>query len=88
VGQQDGVGEGTDPARDGRDGGCDLDRRDEVDVTDDVAVDDVDASVAKAKKAGGKLMRPIFDVPDVGRIAILMQPDGAGIAWMTPKPKA
>jgi predicted enzyme related to lactoylglutathione lyase len=53
-----------------------------------LAVDDVDARVAKAKKAGGKLMRPIFDVPDVGRIAILMQPDGAGIAWMTPKPKA
>jgi uncharacterized protein len=51
-----------------------------------VAVDDVDARVAKAKKAGGKLMRPIFDVPDVGRIAILMQPDGAGVAWMTPKP--
>ena len=53
-----------------------------------LAVDDVDARVAKAKKAGGKLIRPIFDVPDVGRIAILMQPDGAGIAWMTPKPKA
>jgi predicted enzyme related to lactoylglutathione lyase len=53
-----------------------------------LAVDDVDARVAKAKKAGGTLMRPIFDVPDVGRIAILMQPDGAGIAWMTPKPKA
>jgi predicted enzyme related to lactoylglutathione lyase len=52
-----------------------------------VAVDDVDARVAKAKKAGGKLMRPIFDVPGVGRIAILMQPDGAGVAWMTPKPE-
>jgi hypothetical protein len=50
-----------------------------------LAVDDVDARVAKAKKAGGKLMRPIFDVPGVGRIAILMQPDGAGVAWMTPK---
>jgi predicted enzyme related to lactoylglutathione lyase len=53
-----------------------------------LAVDDVDARIAKAKKAGAKLTRPIFDVPDVGRIAILMQPDGAGIAWMTPKPKA
>ena len=52
-----------------------------------LAVDDVDARVAKAKKAGGKLMRPIFDVPGVGRIAILMQPDGAGVAWMTPKPE-
>ena len=51
-----------------------------------LAVDDVDARVAKAVKAGGKLMRPIFDVPGVGRIAILLQPDGAGVAWMTPKP--
>jgi predicted enzyme related to lactoylglutathione lyase len=52
-----------------------------------IAVDDVDARVAKAKKAGGTLMRPIFDVEGVGRIAILMQPDGAGVAWMTPKPE-
>ena len=29
-------------------------------------------------------MKPIFDVPGVGRIAILMQPGGAGIGWMTP----
>jgi uncharacterized protein len=49
-----------------------------------IAVDDVDARVAKAVKAGAKLMKPVFDVPGVGRIAILMQPDGAGIGWMTP----
>ena len=49
-----------------------------------IAVDDVDARVAKAVKAGAKLMKPIFDVPNVGRIAILTQPDGAGVGWMTP----
>jgi uncharacterized protein len=49
-----------------------------------IAVDDVDARVAKATKAGAKLMKPIFDVPGVGRIAVLMQPGGAGIGWMTP----
>jgi len=49
-----------------------------------IAVDDVDARVAKAVKAGAKLMRPIFDVPNVGRIAILTEPGGAGIGWMTP----
>ncbi len=49
-----------------------------------IAVDDVDARVAKATKAGAKLMKPIFDVPGVGRIAILMEPGGAGIGWMTP----
>jgi uncharacterized protein len=49
-----------------------------------IAVDDVDARVAKAVKAGAKLMKPVFEVPGVGRIAILMQPGGAGIGWMTP----
>jgi predicted enzyme related to lactoylglutathione lyase len=51
-----------------------------------LAVDDVDARVEKALKAGARLMKPIFDVPGVGRIAILMEPGGAGIAWMTPTP--
>ena len=49
-----------------------------------LAVDDVDKRVEKAIAAGGKLMRPIFDVPNVGRIAILTEPGGAGIGWMTP----
>jgi uncharacterized protein len=53
-----------------------------------LAVDDVDARVAKAIKAGAKLMKPIFDVPNVGRIAILMEPGGAGIGWMTPLPRS
>lgn len=52
-----------------------------------LAVDDVDARVAKATKAGAKLMKPIFDVPNVGRIAILTQPGGAGVGWMTPLPR-
>jgi hypothetical protein len=49
-----------------------------------LAVDEVDKRVAKAVKAGAKLMKPIFDVPGVGRIAILMEPGGAGVGWMTP----
>ena len=49
-----------------------------------LAVDDVDARVKKAQAAGAKLMRPIFDVPDVGRIAILTEPGGAGVGWITP----
>jgi uncharacterized protein len=49
-----------------------------------IAVDDVDARVKKAIAAGAKLMKPAFDVPGVGRIAILMEPGGAGIGWITP----
>ena len=49
-----------------------------------LAVDDVDARVKKATAAGARLMKPVFDVPNVGRIAILTEPGGAGVGWMTP----
>ena len=49
-----------------------------------IAVDDVDARVKKATKAGAKVMKPAFDVPGVGRIVILLEPGGAGVGWMTP----
>jgi predicted enzyme related to lactoylglutathione lyase len=49
-----------------------------------IAVDDVDARVRKATKAGAKVRKPAFDVPGVGRIVILKEPGGAGIGWMTP----
>ena len=49
-----------------------------------LAVDDVDKRTAKATAAGAKLIRPIFDVPNVGRIAILDEPGDAGVGWMTP----
>jgi len=49
-----------------------------------LAVDNVDQRVNKATAAGAELMRPLFDVPGVGRIAILREPGGAGIGWMTP----
>jgi uncharacterized protein len=49
-----------------------------------LAVDDVDRRTEKAVAAGAKLMRPIFDVPGVGRIAILAEPGGAGVGWITP----
>ena len=49
-----------------------------------IAVDNVDERVKKATKAGGKVMKPAFDVPNVGRIVMLLEPGGAGIGWMTP----
>ncbi|MBX9826971.1 MAG: VOC family protein [Xanthobacteraceae bacterium] len=49
-----------------------------------LAVDNVDERVKQAIAAGAKLMKPIFDVPDVGRIAILTEPGGAGVGWITP----
>jgi uncharacterized protein len=49
-----------------------------------IAVDDVDARVGKAVAAGAKVMQPAFEVPDFGRIVILMEPGGASVGWMTP----
>jgi uncharacterized protein len=49
-----------------------------------IAVDDVDARVKKAVAAGAHLMKPVFDIPNVGRNAVLREPSGAMICWMTP----
>ncbi len=49
-----------------------------------LAVDDVDARLAKATAAGAKAMREPFDVEGVGRIAILREPGGTMVGWMTP----
>jgi len=47
-------------------------------------VDNVDARLDNALAAGAEACRSPFDVPNVGRIAILREPGGAMIAWMTP----
>src|SRR5579864_8942073 len=41
-----------------------------------VTSDDVDASVAAATKAGGKVMAPKMDIPTVGQFAVVMDPTG------------
>lgn len=41
-----------------------------------VGVDDVDAAVAPAQAAGGTLHMPAVDMPGVGRMALLADPDG------------
>ncbi|WP_336066123.1 VOC family protein [Nitratireductor rhodophyticola] len=49
-----------------------------------LAVDGVDGALDKAKGKGAEVLREPFDVPGVGRIAILREPGGATIGWMTP----
>ena len=49
-----------------------------------LAVDDVDKRLEARVVAGGTIIRPPFDVPDVGRIAIIQDPTGAVMGWMTP----
>jgi predicted enzyme related to lactoylglutathione lyase len=51
-----------------------------------IAVDDVDRSVAATERAGGKALMPAFDIPDIGRIALVTDPQGAPFYLMKPTP--
>jgi predicted enzyme related to lactoylglutathione lyase len=49
-----------------------------------IAVDDIDATAEAAKAAGGDVVQPPFDVPSVGRIAMIRDPSGGIVGMMTP----
>jgi predicted enzyme related to lactoylglutathione lyase len=49
-----------------------------------IAVDDVDARIAEAAKLGAKIKRGPWDIPGVGRVAIVQDPTGALAGWITP----
>ena len=51
-----------------------------------VAVDDVDASAGRFAAAGGAVHKAPADIPEVGRIAVVADPQGAVIALITPLP--
>jgi predicted enzyme related to lactoylglutathione lyase len=51
-----------------------------------VAVEDVDATVAKAVELGGSALVEGMDVPNVGRIAVLRDPQGATFGVLRPEP--
>lgn len=51
-----------------------------------IAVDDVDARLQKAVAAGARVCKEAFDIAGVGRMAVLSEPGGAVVAWMTPRP--
>jgi predicted enzyme related to lactoylglutathione lyase len=51
-------------------------------------VDDLDDALARLAEAGGSVKRPPFVVPGVGRIAIVADPSGAVMGWMTPESPA
>lgn len=47
-------------------------------------VDDVDKSVAGALAAGGAIIKPAFDIPGVGRVAIITDAAGASVGLIAP----
>lgn len=52
-----------------------------------VRVEDADAAAAAAVEAGGQVCQAAFDVPTVGRIAVLQDPAGAVFAVIAPAPE-
>lgn len=48
-----------------------------------VTVDDIDATATLCVELGGKILVPPMNVPGVGRMAVLMDPQGAVISAMT-----
>ncbi len=52
-----------------------------------VYVDDVDATLARAKKHGATLPMPAEDIPGIGRFGVFIDPAGAALAVMKPLPR-
>ena len=48
-----------------------------------ITVDDVDSCSAQAETLGGKILVPPTDIPDVGRFAVIQDPQGAFINLIT-----
>jgi len=49
-----------------------------------VAVDDVDAMEVRVLEAGGQVLRPAEDIPEVGRFAVVADPQGASFMLFKP----
>ena len=48
-----------------------------------VTVDDVDKQSVQAEKLGGKVIMPARDIPNVGRFAVISDPQGAMLTMIT-----
>jgi predicted enzyme related to lactoylglutathione lyase len=48
-----------------------------------VSVEDCDATLSKATELGARVMMPAFDIPMVGRLAVISDPTGGHIAFIT-----
>jgi hypothetical protein len=53
-----------------------------------VAVDDPDQTTAKAKELGASALMEPMDVPKVGRLAVLSDPQGATFGIIKPEPQS
>lgn len=52
-----------------------------------VTVDDVDATLARCTAMGGRVVVPPMEVPQVGRMAVIQDPQGAMLSIITYAPQ-
>lgn len=52
------------------------------------AADDVDGAVSRTQELGGGVLMPAMDIPNVGRIAVLRDPQGAAFALYKESPRS
>ena len=52
-----------------------------------VGVDDADAAVGRLQDAGGSILRAPADIPEVGRFAVVADPQGAVFMLLAPTPR-
>ena len=52
-----------------------------------VLVDDISAATQKAKTLGGKVMKDVTEVMDMGSLSIIVDPTGAALGLWQPKKK-
>jgi uncharacterized protein len=50
-----------------------------------VGTPDVDATAKKAETLGGKVVKPPWNIPEIGRVAVLRDPQGATFCLFTPE---
>jgi hypothetical protein len=53
-----------------------------------VAVDDVDGTVERARELGASVLADPMDVPNVGRVSVLKDPQGATFGIIKPQPRS
>jgi predicted enzyme related to lactoylglutathione lyase len=53
-----------------------------------ISVNDIDDRLTNLSDHGGILLRPPFDVDDVGRFAVIQDPSGGVVGWITPSNNA
>ena len=53
-----------------------------------IAVDNLDDTIARIQKSGGKILGPLIDVPGTGRMRTMQDPQGAVFAMIEPAPRS